>query len=142
MKVLRTPEERFANLPDFPFAPNYLHVGHDLRMHYIDEGPKDGPTVLLLHGEPTWSFLYRKMIPPLVNAGFRTVAPDLIGFGKSDKPTKISDYSYALPILELLREKELIVTVDATPAPDVVQAEMRRRLGLVKTEAEAPVGVS
>ena len=95
MKVLRTPDERFSNLPDYPFAPHYLNVTDSLRMHYVDEGPKDGEVVLLLHGEPTWSFLYRKMIPPLVEAGFRTVAPDLIGFGKSDKPTKISDYSYA-----------------------------------------------
>ena len=95
MKVLRTPEERFEGLEGYPFAPNYVDVEAGLRMHYVDEGPADGPPVLLLHGEPTWSYLYRKMIPPLAAAGFRVVAPDLIGFGKSDKPSKISDYSYA-----------------------------------------------
>lgn len=95
MKALRTPEERFENLEGYPFAPHYLEVGEGLRMHYVDEGPRDGPTVLLLHGEPTWSYLYRKMIPPIAAAGFRVVAPDLIGFGKSDKPAKTEDYSYA-----------------------------------------------
>lgn len=94
MKALRTPDERFQGLEAYPFAPHYLEVGDGLRMHYLDEGPADGPVVLLLHGEPTWSYLYRKMIPPIAAAGFRVVAPDLIGFGKSDKPTKIKDYSY------------------------------------------------
>lgn len=94
MKALRTPEERFANLPDFPFEARYAEVGDGLRMHYLDEGPPDGPVVLLLHGEPSWCYLYRHMIPPLVAAGFRTIAPDLIGFGKSDKPTEQSDYTY------------------------------------------------
>jgi haloalkane dehalogenase len=102
MRVLRTPEDRFTNLPDYPFAPHYENVGEnvgaDLRMHYVDEGPRNGPVVLLLHGEPSWSYLYRKMIPPLVAAGFRTVAPDLIGFGKSDKPAAQSDYTYALHV--------------------------------------------
>lgn len=93
MKILRTPEERFANLPDYPFEPNYLEVD-GIRMHYVDEGPKDAPVVLMLHGEPSWSYLYRKMIPPVVAAGYRVLAPDLVGFGKSDKPSKISDYSY------------------------------------------------
>ena len=87
--VLRTAEERFENLPDYPFVANYLDINSGdhgpLRMHYVDEGPKDGPAVLLLHGEPTWSYLYRKMIPPIAEAGFRVVAPDFIGFGKSDK---------------------------------------------------------
>lgn len=96
MKVLRTPEERFAGLDGFPFAPHYLEVSAGLRMHYLDEGPSDGPPALLLHGEPTWSYLYRKMVPPLADAGFRVVVPDLIGFGKSDKPSAMSDYSYAL----------------------------------------------
>lgn len=95
MKVLRTPEACFANIPDYPFAPHYLWVGDGLRMHYLDEGLQSGPPVLLLHGEPTWSFLYRKMVAPLVAAGFRVVVPDLIGFGKSDKPAALSDYSYA-----------------------------------------------
>lgn len=95
MEFLRTPDERFAKLPNYPFEPNYLEVGDGMRMHYVDEGPKDAPeTVLLLHGEPSWSFLYRKMIPVYVNAGYRVIAPDLIGFGKSDKPTQRTDYTY------------------------------------------------
>lgn len=95
MTSLTTPEERFEELPDYPFAPNYTAVGDNLQMHYVDEGPQDGKPVLLLHGEPSWSYLYRKMIPVLVDAGYRTLAPDLIGFGKSSKPTEMTDYSYA-----------------------------------------------
>ncbi|MEM6803192.1 MAG: haloalkane dehalogenase [Bacteroidota bacterium] len=96
MKVLRTPDERFQDLPGYSFAPNYLQVTDELRMHYVDEGPKDSEeVVLLLHGEPSWSYLYRSMIPVFVKAGYRTIAPDLIGFGRSDKPTEQSDYSYA-----------------------------------------------
>jgi len=95
---LRTPDARFANLEGYPFEPHYLDVTatgtRPLRMHYIDEGPRDGPPVLLLHGEPTWSYLYRTMIPPLVDAGHRVLAPDLIGFGRSDKPTHREDYTY------------------------------------------------
>ncbi|WP_293370077.1 haloalkane dehalogenase [Nevskia sp.] len=95
MPTIRTPDTRFAALPGYPFAPNYLDIDeHGLRMHYLDEGPRDGQIVLLLHGEPSWSYLYRKMIPPLVAAGHRVIAPDLIGFGKSDKYTAIDDYSY------------------------------------------------
>ena len=90
---LRTPEERFQNLPDFAFTPNYIEIG-GLRIAYIDEGPKDGPAVLLMHGEPAWSFLYRKMIPILVSAGMRVLVPDQVGFGRTDKPTKRSDYTY------------------------------------------------
>jgi haloalkane dehalogenase len=90
---LRTPEERFQNLPDFSFAPHYTQIG-GLRIAYIDEGPKDGPVVLLMHGEPAWSFLYRKMIPILVSAGMRVLVPDQVGFGRTDKPTKRSDYTY------------------------------------------------
>ncbi len=93
MDVLRTPDERFADLPDFPFAPRYVDVD-SLRMHYLDEGPADGPVVLLLHGEPSWSYLYRWMIPVLVDAGLRAVAIDLVGFGRSDKPTRREDYTY------------------------------------------------
>jgi len=93
MDSLRTPDERFANIADFPYEPTYVEVD-SLRMAYIDEGPTDGPTMLLLHGEPTWSYLYRRMIPPLVAAGFRCVAPDLIGFGRSDKPTDRASYTY------------------------------------------------
>ena len=90
--VLRTPEARFANLEDFPYAPNYLQVG-DIRLHYVDEGPRDGETVLLIHGEPTWSYLFRKMIPLFTEAGYRVVAPDLVGFGRSDK-----FYSYPMQV--------------------------------------------
>ena len=99
MHTLRTPDDRFTDLPDYPFEPNYAelatHDGGTLRMHYLDEGPSDGDVVLLLHGEPSWSYLYRHMIPPLVAAGNRVIVPDLVGFGKSDKPTEQSDYSYA-----------------------------------------------
>ena len=95
MQVYRTPEKRFANLPDFPFSPNYLTLESGLRVHYIDEGPQDAPVVLLLHGEPTWCFLYRHMIGPITAAGYRVVAPDLIGFGKSDKPLGHNVHSYA-----------------------------------------------
>jgi haloalkane dehalogenase len=93
MECLRTPDERFEQLPDFDFAPHYVDVG-GLRMHYLDEGPRDGPVVLLLHGEPTWCYLYRKMLPLFAAAGCRVLAPDLIGFGRSDKPVAVSDYSY------------------------------------------------
>lgn len=93
MAILRTPDERFANLPDFPFAPCYTSV-NDLRVHYLDEGARQGEIVLLLHGEPTWSFLYRKMIPVLAKAGLRAIAPDMIGFGRSDKLADRADYSY------------------------------------------------
>lgn len=98
MQVLRTPDARFENLAGYPFAPRYLEVAASdsppLRMHYLDEGRADGPPIVLLHGEPTWSYLYRKMIPPLADAGYRVLAPDLIGFGRSDKPAGIGDYSY------------------------------------------------
>jgi len=94
MKILRTPDARFENLPDYDFEPNYIDID-GLRMHYVAAGPEDGAIVLLLHGEPSWSYLYRHMIPPLRDAGFRVIAPDLIGFGKSDKPTDKSDYTYA-----------------------------------------------
>ncbi|MEC8485830.1 MAG: haloalkane dehalogenase, partial [Actinomycetota bacterium] len=96
--VVRTPDERFEALPDFPFAPHYVEIddaeGGRLRVHYVDEGPRDGHTVLLLHGEPSWCFLYRRIIPQLVDGGCRVIAPDLVGFGKSDKPTEKSDYTY------------------------------------------------
>ncbi|HEV3137802.1 MAG TPA: alpha/beta fold hydrolase, partial [Pirellulales bacterium] len=91
--VLRTPDECFAHLADFPFAPKYVEVD-GLRVHYIDEGLGTSNPVLLMHGEPTWCYLYRKMIPVLVAAGHRCVAPDLIGFGRSDKLARRQDYSY------------------------------------------------
>ena len=90
---LRTPEARFSNLPAFPWTPRWTKVS-GLRIAHIDEGPADADAVLLMHGEPTWSFLYRKMIPVLVAAGHRIIAPDLVGFGRSDKPTAAGDYSY------------------------------------------------
>ena len=100
MERLRTPDERFEALPDFDFAAHYALVtdptgGEALRMAYLDEGPRDAPPVLLLHGEPSWSYLYRSMIPVLVQAGHRVVAPDLIGFGRSDKPSHRDEYTYA-----------------------------------------------
>ncbi|MFQ3216008.1 haloalkane dehalogenase [Paraperlucidibaca sp.] len=96
MAALRTPESCFANLPDYPFAANYCELSPGgLRMHYVDEGPREANPVLMLHGEPTWSYLYRHMIPLVAAAGSRVIAPDLIGFGKSDKPSELNDYSYA-----------------------------------------------
>jgi haloalkane dehalogenase len=99
MRVLRTPEDRFADLPDFDYPPQYAEVpdgdGGTLRMAYVRSGPPDGPVVLLLHGEPSWSFLYRKLIPVLTAAGLAVVAPDLVGFGRSDKPADPAEHSYA-----------------------------------------------
>jgi haloalkane dehalogenase len=99
MQVLRTPDERFDDLPGYPFEPHYADIddldGGALRVHYVDEGPPDAAPVLLMHGEPSWSYLYRHMIPPLVAAGHRVIAPDLVGFGRSDKPTETRDYTYA-----------------------------------------------
>lgn len=95
MRALRTPEERFAGLPDFDYPPLYAEVSDGLRMAYVEAGPADGEPVLLLHGEPSWSFLYRHVVPVLADAGLRAIAPDLIGFGRSDKPTEIADHTYA-----------------------------------------------
>ena len=100
MIVRRTPDSAFAAIADFPFPPHYLEIadrddGTRLRVHYVDEGPRDAPVVLMLHGEPSWCYLYRHMIGPVVDAGFRVVAPDLIGFGRSDKPARKTDYSYS-----------------------------------------------
>jgi len=94
MKALRTPDSQFETLPDYPFKPHYVTIRDDLRLHYVDEGPRDGRVVIMMHGEPSWSFLYRHMIKKVAAAGFRVLAPDLIGFGKSDKPSETSDYSY------------------------------------------------
>jgi haloalkane dehalogenase len=93
-EVLRTPDERFTNLPDFDFPARYIEID-GMRVHYIDEGPEKAEPVLLLHGEPSWSYLYRHMIPPLAAANLRAIAPDLPGFGKSDKPARRTDYTYA-----------------------------------------------
>lgn len=109
MELLRTPDDRFDDLPDFPFDPHYVDVtdpddgSRNVRVHYLDEGPADGPIVLLMHGEPSWSYLYRSMIPPLTSAGFRCIAPDLVGFGRSDKPTDRNDHTYARQV-EWMRE--------------------------------------
>ncbi len=112
MQILKADLARFENLPDYPFAENWVEIdlgeGHSGQMHYLDEGPKDAPPVLLFHGEPSWSFLYRKMIPPLVEAGFRCLAPDLIGFGKSDKPDDIGFYTYDRHVAWLKQWREAV----------------------------------
>jgi len=99
MAVVRTPDERFSALPDFPFEARYVDVVSEglapLRMHYVDTGPEHGPIVLLLHGQPTWSYLYRKVLPVLAAAGLRAIAPDNIGYGRSDKLTQRTDYTFA-----------------------------------------------
>jgi haloalkane dehalogenase len=95
--VLRTSDDRFVGLQDYPFAPNYMQIG-SYRIHYLDEGPADAAPILLIHGEPTWSYLFRKMIPILTAAGHRVIAPDLVGFGKSDKPVDEDDYSYQMQV--------------------------------------------
>lgn len=129
--VLRTAEARFAALSDFPYAPHYLTVQDArhgaLRMALIDEGPRDAPVALLLHGEPTWSYLYRKVIPPLTAAGLRAVAPDFIGFGRSDKLSRRADYTYegfVSALQQLLRQLNL------------------RRITLVCQDWGGPIGLS
>ncbi len=113
LEALRTPEERFADLPGFPYRPHYtdgLAGFAGLRMAYIDEGPADSDVVLCLHGEPTWSYLYRKMIPVFLDAGLRVVAPDFFGFGRSDKPVHDADYTFDFhrnSILALLKALDL-----------------------------------
>ena len=123
MKSLRTPDDRFADLDGYSFAPNYVDIDDQdavdgesgtLRVHYLDEGPADGPVVLCMHGEPSWSYLYRKMIPLLVNAGLRVIAPDLVGFGKSDKPSEKSDYTYARHVAWM--QEAIIDHLDLTDA--------------------------
>jgi haloalkane dehalogenase len=107
MEVLRTPDHCFEGLPDYPFDPHYADVsdpdGGSLRVHYVDEGPTDGQPVVLLHGEPSWSYLYRHMVPMLSGAGLRAIAPDLVGFGRSDKPTPRTEYTFARHV-EWIRE--------------------------------------
>tara|TARA_B100001778_G_scaffold7862_1_gene6384 strand:- start:392 stop:1459 length:1068 start_codon:yes stop_codon:yes gene_type:complete len=98
MKVLRTPDKYFEKIKDYPFSPVYTNIsaqdGTEIRIHHIDEGPKEGPILLAMHGQPVWSYLYSKMIPILNDAGIRVIAPDLVGYGKSDKPSSRDDYSY------------------------------------------------
>ena len=107
MQTLRTPDDRFADLPGYDFSPHYADVadseGGTLRVHYLREGDPSAPVVLLLHGEPSWSYLYRKMIPVLTGAGLQIVAPDLVGFGRSDKPAERTDYTFARHV-EWMRE--------------------------------------
>jgi len=108
-EFVRTPDECFECLPDFPFQANYVEID-GLRMHYVDEGPKEGAVVMLLHGQPDWSYLYRKMIPLLVAAGHRVIVPDMIGMGRSDKPTDIHThtiYAHADWWLGLIKKLEL-----------------------------------
>jgi haloalkane dehalogenase len=113
--VVRTPEDRFADLPGYPWQPRFVETSDGLRVAVLDEGPRDGQVVVLLHGEPTWSYLYRKMVPGLVDAGFRVVAPDLVGFGRSDKPVDDADYTYGRHV-EWLRS----ALFDALDLRDVV----------------------
>src|SRR3954453_14698667 len=94
MNALRTPDAKFNDLPGYPFEPHCAHTSDGLRVHYVDEGPSEAAPVLLLHGEPSWSFLYRKVIPVLTAAGHRSIAPALVGFGRPDKPDQSADYSY------------------------------------------------
>ncbi|MGH3110614.1 MAG: alpha/beta fold hydrolase, partial [Gaiellaceae bacterium] len=114
MDVFRTPDERFESLPEYPFVPRYLDQD-GLRMHYVDEGA--GEPLLLLHGEPSWAFLYRKLIPPLASVA-RVVAPDYFGFGRSDKPTRMEDYSYDFHYGSIER---LVDELDLREATVVVQ---------------------
>ncbi len=118
--ALRTPETRFAKLPGFPYEPHYaqdLRGYEDLRMHYVDEGPRDGPVALCLHGQPTWSYLYRRMIPLLTAAGYRVIAPDLFGFGRSDKPFEAATYTFDFhrgslqALVEHLDLKDILIVV-------------------------------
>jgi len=106
--ILRTPDERFQNIVDYPYSPNYLTIG-DTRIHYLDEGPRDGEIIYLLHGEPAWSYLFRKLIPTLTQAGYRVIAPDMVGFGKSDKYISIDDYSHQMHVDKMT---QLIVKLD------------------------------
>ncbi|GAA6139932.1 haloalkane dehalogenase [Arenicella sp. 4NH20-0111] len=155
MKYLRTPDSCFSNLPEYDFAPNYLTVndgeGGVLRLHYIDEGPKNGEPVLLMHGEPSWSFLYRKMVKGIVDSGRRVIAPDLIGFGRSDKPTERSDYTYDSHLMwigDWLRQMDLRNTVlfcqdwGGLLGLRLVAAEPERFSGVVVANTGLPTGDS
>jgi haloalkane dehalogenase len=114
MDVRRTPDDRFVDLPDWRYEPRYVNTRDGLRVHYVDEGPRGAPTVLLTHGEPTWSYLYRKMIPPLLARGCRVVAPDLVGFGRSDKPVERDEYTYGRHV------RWLTETIEAIGLRDVI----------------------
>jgi haloalkane dehalogenase len=133
MKILRTPDQCFDNLPDYPFAPHYAEIEPGLRLHYVEEGPPDAPVVLMLHGEPTWSYLYRFMVPPVAQAGFRVLAPDMIGFGKSDKPACHADHSYERQVGWIARWIESLDLRDIT----LVCQDWGSLIGL-RVAAEAP----
>lgn len=132
LEFLRTPDEHFADLTDFAYEPSYVDVD-GLRMAYIEVGPSTGPVILLLHGEPTWGYLYRRMIPPLVEAGFRCVAPDLIGFGRSDKPVDRSVYTYAQHVAWM---KEFLDSIEL-PAATLFAQDWGGLIGL-RVAAEDP----
>ncbi len=145
----RTPDARFANLPDFAFVPHYHELAGGLRLHYLDEGPRDGPVVLMMHGEPSWCYLYRHMIPPVVAAGYRVLAPDLIGFGKSDKLTCKSAYSYAAHVgwirewLEALDPREVVLACQdwgSLVGLRLVAAMPERFAGVVLSNGGLPEG--
>lgn len=125
-EFVRTAEENFQNLQDFTYAPNY-HLWQDLRMHYVDEGPKDAPVMLLMHGMPTWSYLYRNVIPGLVKAGYRCIAPDHLGFGRSDKPTDLHWYTVA-------RHTEVLTSL-------IVELDLRN-ISLVCQDWGGPTGLA
>lgn len=112
-ETIRTPEDRFESLEDYPFAPNYVEI-EGYRVHYVDAGPRDGETVLLMHGQPSWSYLYRHMIPLLTAEGYRVIAPDLVGFGKSDKPLRQKDHSYQMHVDVMSQFAREIDLQDAT----------------------------
>ncbi len=120
MEFVRTPDDRFEDLPGWPFTPHYVQVdagdgsGDELRIAHVDEGPRDAPAVLCLHGEPSWSYLYRHMIPPMVDAGLRVLAPDLVGFGRSDKPVDQAEYTYERHVAWMLDWLRAVDLRDAT----------------------------
>ena len=120
-EIFRTPDERFEGLPGYGFEPNYVQAG-DVRLHYVDEG--EGEPVVFLHGEPTWSYLWRKVIPPVRDAGFRCIAPDMPGFGRSDKPTDVGWYSYDAHVEAMVREGWLLA---ADAAREKAQARIAAR---------------
>ena len=150
MEALRTPDERFADLADYPFAPNYHEVADGgLRLHHLDEGPRDAPVVVMMHGEPSWSYLYRHMLPPVVAAGCRVLAPDLIGFGRSDKPTRQEDYTYERHVAWMLDWLDALAVRDAVLFCQdwggliglrLVAARADRFAGVVASNTALPIG--
>ena len=151
MEIYTTPEERFADLPDYPFAPHYAELEETpgLKVHYVDEGPADGPVVLLMHGEPSWSYLYRFMIPQLTEGGCRVLAPDLIGFGKSSKLLDRDDYTYEAHVAWMLEWLRQVDPKDMTLFCQdwggliglrLVAAEPERFAGVVVANTGLPIG--